>query len=104
MSSPVSSSASGPSPNPGRKPFVVIIMPAYNAAKTLEDTFRRIPEGYYDEVIVVDDFSRDDTTALAKRLNLNAIRHPHSVGYGGDEKTCFIDSLRCAAGIVVRVQ
>ena len=83
MSSPVSSSASGPSPSPSRKPFVVIVMPAYNAAKTLEDTFRRTPAGYYDEVIVVDDFSRDDTTALAKRLNLKAIRHPHNVGYGG---------------------
>ena len=69
------------------KPFVVIVMPAYNAAKTLEDTFRKIPAGYYDEVIVVDDHSRDDTTALARSLNLKAIRHPHNVGYGGTGST-----------------
>jgi len=101
MSSPVSSSASGSFPSPGRKPYVVIVMPAYNAAKTLEDTFRRIPEGYYDEVIVVDDFSRDDTTELAKRLNLKAIRHPHNVGYGGNQKTCYMEALRDGADIVV---
>src|SRR5260221_14255198 len=101
MSSPVSSSASGPSPSPSRKPFVVIVMPAYNAAKTLEDTFRRIPEGYYDEVIVVDDFSRDDTTELAKRLNLKAIRHPHNVGYGGDDETNRMADLRDAGDIAV---
>ena len=46
-----------------RKDRVVIVMPAYNAARTLEDTFRAIPEGYYDEIVVVDDFSRDDTKA-----------------------------------------
>jgi glycosyltransferase involved in cell wall biosynthesis len=83
------------------KPFVVIVMPAYNAAKTLEDTFRKIPAGYYDEVIVVDDHSRDDTTALAKSLNLKAIRHPHNVGYGGNQKTCYMEALRDGADIVI---
>ena len=83
---------------PGR---VVIVMPAYNAAKTLEDTFRRIPEGYYDEIVVVDDHSRDDTTRLARRLNLKAIRHPHNVGYGGNQKTCYMEALRDGAEIVV---
>jgi glycosyltransferase involved in cell wall biosynthesis len=101
MSSPASTSAPGPSPAAGGKPYVVIVMPAYNAAKTLEDTFRRIPEGYYDEVIVVDDFSRDDTTELAKSLNLKAIRHPHNVGYGGNQKTCYMEALRDGADIVV---
>jgi len=89
-------------PETPRKERVVIVMPAYNAAKTLEDTFRAIPEGYYDEIVVVDDFSRDDTTALARRLNLKAIRHPHNVGYGGNQKTCYMEALRDAAtGIVV---
>lgn len=83
------------------KPFVVIVMPAYNAAKTLEDTFRRIPAGYYDEVIVVDDHSRDETTALAKSLHLKAIRHPHNVGYGGNQKTCYMEALRDGADIVI---
>jgi len=84
-----------------RRERVVIVMPAYNAAKTLEDTFRRIPEGYFDEIVVVDDHSRDDTTALAERLNLKAIRHPHNVGYGGNQKTCYMEALRDGAHIVV---
>src|SRR6185295_17733093 len=99
MSSPVSPSPAAPAAT--RKPFVVIVMPAYNAAKTLEDTFRRIPEGYYDEVVVVDDHSRDETTQLAQRLNLKAIRHPHNVGYGGNQKTCYMEALRDGADIVI---
>jgi len=88
----------------GRKdggPRVVIVMPAYNAEKTLEDTFRAIPDGYYDEIVVVDDHSRDETTRLARRLNLKAIRHPHNVGYGGNQKTCYMEALRDRADIVV---
>jgi glycosyltransferase involved in cell wall biosynthesis len=81
--------------------MVVIVMPAYNAAKTLEDTFRAIPPGYYDEVVVVDDFSWDGTVAEAQRLNLKAIRHPHNVGYGGNQKTCYMEALRDGATIVV---
>src|SRR5262249_14640906 len=88
-----------PSTAPPEK--VVIVMPAYNAAKTLEDTFRAIPTGFYDEVVVVDDFSRDDTVAQAQRLNLKAIRHPHNVGYGGNQKTCYMEALRDGATIVV---
>ncbi|MBI3932795.1 MAG: glycosyltransferase family 2 protein [Acidobacteria bacterium] len=80
---------------------VVIVMPAYNAAKTLEDTFRAIPQGFFDEIVVVDDHSRDETTDLAKRLNLKAIRHPHNVGYGGNQKTCYMEALRDGAEIVV---
>ncbi len=80
---------------------VVIVMPAYNAAKTLEDTFRAIPQGYYDEVVVVDDHSRDETTQRAQDLNLKAIRHPHNVGYGGNQKTCYMEALRDGAEIVV---
>jgi glycosyltransferase involved in cell wall biosynthesis len=97
MSSPAAPSGEG-KPASDR---VVIVMPAYNAARTLEDTFRRIPEGYYDEIVVVDDYSRDDTTELAKRLNLKAIRHPHNVGYGGNQKTCYMEALRDGATIVV---
>jgi glycosyltransferase involved in cell wall biosynthesis len=73
-----------------RRERVVIVMPAYNAAKTLEDTFRAIPAGYFDEVVVVDDHSGDETAELARRLNLKAIRHPHNVGYGGNQKTCYM--------------
>jgi glycosyltransferase involved in cell wall biosynthesis len=80
---------------------VVIVMPAYNAARTIEDTFRAIPEGYYDEIVVVDDHSGDDTSARAQALNLKVIRHPHNVGYGGNQKTCYMEALRSGASIVV---
>ena len=90
-----------PSPAPARRERVVIVMPAYNAAKTLEDTLRAIPAGYFDEIVVVDDHSRDDTAELALRLNLKAIRHPHNVGYGGNQKTCYMEALRDGADIVV---
>jgi glycosyltransferase involved in cell wall biosynthesis len=80
---------------------IVIVMPAYNAARTIEDTFRAIPEGYYDEIVVVDDHSGDDTVARARALQLKAIRHPHNVGYGGNQKTCYMEALRDGATIVV---
>jgi glycosyltransferase involved in cell wall biosynthesis len=95
------STLASPRPAPAGRGRIVIVMPAYNAAKTLEDTFRAIPAGYYDEIVVVDDYSRDDTTELAQRLNLKAIRHPHNVGYGGNQKTCYMEALRDGADIVV---
>ena len=91
---------SRPAAEPGTDK-VVIVMPAYNAALTLEDTFRAIPEGYYDEIVVVDDHSGDDTSAKAQALNLKVIRHPHNVGYGGNQKTCYMEALRSGASIVV---
>src|SRR3989454_10920361 len=94
------SSPPSPSPTP-RKDKVVIVMQAYNAAKTLEDTFRAIPPGYYDEVVVVDDHSGDETAELARRLHLKAIRHPHNVGYGGNQKTCYMEALRDGADVIV---
>jgi len=89
-------------PEAGTRPSkIVIVMPAYNAARTIEETFRAIPEGYYDEIVVVDDHSRDDTVERARALHLKAIRHPHNVGYGGNQKTCYMEALRDGAGIVV---
>jgi glycosyltransferase involved in cell wall biosynthesis len=80
---------------------IVIVMPAYNASRTLADTVQAIPRGYYDEIVVVDDHSRDDTLERARALNLKAIRHPHNVGYGGNQKTCYMEALRDGASIVV---
>jgi len=80
---------------------IVIVMPAYNASRTLADTVQAIPAGYYDEIVVVDDHSRDDTMERARALNLKAIRHPHNVGYGGNQKTCYMEALRDGAAIVV---
>ncbi|HEX4048343.1 MAG TPA: glycosyltransferase, partial [Elusimicrobiota bacterium] len=64
-------------------------MPAYNAEKTLERTIRDIPAGSVDEVILVDDCSKDGTVELARRLGLTVIRHETNKGYGGNQKTCY---------------
>jgi glycosyltransferase involved in cell wall biosynthesis len=91
----------GASPPGARTEKIVVVMPAYNAARTIEETFRAIPPGYYDEIVVVDDHSGDDTLDRARALNLKAIRHPHNVGYGGNQKTCYMEALRDGATIVV---
>ncbi|RMD69497.1 MAG: glycosyltransferase family 2 protein [Gammaproteobacteria bacterium] len=76
-------------------------MPAYNAASTLEDTFRDIPEGAADHVILVDDASRDETAAIAERLGIEVIVHPENRGYGANQKTCYRAALERRADIVV---
>jgi len=80
---------------------VVIVMPAYNAAETLAMTFRAIPPGIADEILLVDDASLDGTVETAKALGIPIIRHPHNVGYGGNQKTCYMEALRSGADIVV---
>jgi glycosyltransferase involved in cell wall biosynthesis len=76
-------------------------MPAYNAARTLRMTWEEIPKEWVDLVILVDDHSADDTLAVARELSLNIVAHPHNVGYGGNQKTCYIEALRNGADIVV---
>jgi SAM-dependent methyltransferase/GT2 family glycosyltransferase len=80
---------------------VVVVMPARQAARTLEDTFGAIPQEVVDEVILVDDYSTDETVELARRLPLRLIWHPHQVGYGGNQKTCYMDALQTGADVVV---
>jgi len=82
---------------------VVVVMPARNAARTLERTLSGIPEGWVDEVILVDDKSTDDTVEVARRLGdgLRVIWHPHTVGYGGNQKTCYLEALQRDADVVV---
>src|SRR3954453_10617245 len=76
-------------------------MPAMNAAGTLEPTFSEIPTEWVDEVILVDDRSTDDTVELARSLPLHVIWHPHNVGYGGNQKTCYLEALQRGADVVV---
>ncbi len=76
-------------------------MPAYNAEKTLKMTLDAIPPGSADEIILVDDASRDNTAELARSLGLKVIRHPQNLGYGGNQKTCYRAALRDGADIVV---
>lgn len=79
-------------------------MPAYRASQTLERTYREIPFDIVDEVILVDDYSPDDTAEVAKRLNIHyVIRHDINKGYGGNQKTCYTKALEIGADIVVMV-
>jgi glycosyltransferase involved in cell wall biosynthesis len=76
-------------------------MPAMNAARTLRRTVNAIPAGWADDVILVDDKSTDDTVEVARTLPLHVIWHPHNVGYGGNQKTCYLQALQDGADIVV---
>jgi len=80
---------------------VVVVLPAYRAAKTLERTYRDIPRDVVDEVLLVDDASDDDTVTLALRLGIKTFRHPQNRGYGGNQKTCYGQALRLGADVVV---
>lgn len=82
-------------------PKIVVIMPAYNASKTLERTFREIPRDTVQECIVVDDFSADSTVEVARQLGLRVFLHRENQGYGGNQKTCYIEALKTGADIVV---
>lgn len=82
---------------------VVIVMPAYNAEKTLEKTYRDIPKDIIDEVIVVDDDSRDQTVVIAKKLKLPVFVHRSNLGYGGNQKTCYQQALMRGADIIVMI-
>lgn len=83
---------------------VVVVMPAYNAAKTLERTYHEIPFDVVDEVILVDDYSGDNTSELARQLGIHhVIRHEHNKGYGGNQKTCYAKALEIGADVVVMV-
>src|SRR5882672_9125641 len=84
---------------------VVVVMPAYNAAKTLRRTYDEVMEqGIVDELIVVDDASRDDTVRIAASLPRTIVRvHEKNRGYGGNQKTCYRAALDAGADIVVMV-
>ena len=80
---------------------VVVIMPAYNAEKTLEKTYNEIYQNFVDEIILVDDFSTDETKEVAKRLNITTIAHKKNIGYGGNQKSCYRAALKAGADIVI---
>jgi glycosyltransferase involved in cell wall biosynthesis len=83
------------------KKRVIVVMPAYNAAKTLERTYRDIPAGVVDKVILVDDVSHDETVDIARKLGLTVVIHVQNKGYGGNQKTCYLEALKDAADVVV---
>lgn len=89
------------SPEPPAGPRVIVVMPAYNAARTLEKTYGDLPRDLVYEVILVDDASQDDTVEIAQRLSLKCIVHTQNTGYGGNQKTCYEEALQNGADIVV---
>ena len=80
---------------------VAVVLPAYNAARTLEATYREIPHDIVDEIILVDDASTDTTATLARSLNIKTIVHERNKGYGGNQKTCYAAALESKADIVI---
>jgi glycosyltransferase involved in cell wall biosynthesis len=83
------------------KSKVIVVMPAYNAALTVEKTVKEIPEGFADEIILVDDASKDDTVTIAKNLGLTVITHEKNMGYGANQKTCYDMALKRNADIII---
>ena len=97
---PIGESAPEP-PDSRTRPRLIIVMPAYNAARTLERTYADIPHGMVSRIILVDDVSHDETVDVARQLGLDVIIHRQNLGYGGNQKTCYRAALAAGADIVV---
>lgn len=83
---------------------IIVVLPAYNAALTLEKTYQEIPFDIVDEVVLVDDASRDDTSQVGRKLGIqHIIRHDRNKGYGGNQKSCYNKALELGADIVIMV-
>jgi len=82
---------------------LVVVLPAYNAARTLQKTFEELPHEIIDQVILVDDASSDETADMARKLGIRTFIHPKNRGYGGNQKTCYRQALQCGADIVIMV-
>lgn len=86
---------------PQAKPKVIVVMPAYNASKTLRLTYADLPSDLVDTVILVDDASSDETLQIARELGLEAFVHTRNYGYGANQKTCYREALKSGADIIV---
>lgn len=82
---------------------LVVVMPAYNAEKTLRQTYDELPHDYVDDIILVDDASCDNTALVAEELGIRTVIHPANSGYGANQKTCYRTALEHGADIVVMV-
>ena len=80
---------------------VVIVMPAYNAERTVKDTFYEIPKNLRKHIILVDDNSNDQTVVVAKKLGIKVFSHSNNLGYGGNQKTCYWEALKLNPDVVV---
>src|SRR5215471_2021724 len=84
-------------------PKVVVVMPAYNAGRTLRMTYEELPKEHVHHVILVDDGSTDETLEIARKLNLEVFVHTRNFGYGANQKTCYAEALKAGADIIVMV-
>jgi len=80
---------------------VIVVFPAYNASRTLVKTFNDVPKGWVDSFILVDDYSTDDTFRIAKTLPIKVLRHRFNIGYGANQKTCYLEALKDGADIII---
>jgi glycosyltransferase involved in cell wall biosynthesis len=93
----------GPTPENIMKPKVVVVMPAYNAGRTLRMTYEELPKDTVSAVILVDDGSTDETLQIARDLQLEVFVHDRNYGYGANQKTCYTEAIKAAADIIVMV-
>jgi glycosyltransferase involved in cell wall biosynthesis len=87
--------------NESKQPAIFIVLPAYNAAQTLTRTLDEIPPEFRQNIILVDDASKDNTAELARQAGLTVFIHPRNRGYGGNQKTCYTEALAAGADLVV---
>lgn len=85
------------------KPKVIVVMPAYNAGKTLRMTYEALPKDQVHLVILVDDGSTDSTLQVASNLNLQVFVHNRNYGYGANQKTCYTEALKAGGDVVVMI-
>lgn len=84
-----------------KKPKVIIVMPAYNAASTVKNTYSDIPENFRKNIILVDDGSTDKTVKIAKKIGIKVFKHSNNLGYGANQKTCYKEALKENPDVVV---
>ena len=85
------------------KAKTIVVMPAYNAARTLERTYNDVPKDSVDEIILVDDVSKDNTVKISKKLGITTFVHPNNLGYGGNQKTCYWEALKRNPDVIVMI-
>jgi glycosyltransferase involved in cell wall biosynthesis len=86
-----------------KEKHIVVVMPAYNAERTLRKTYAEIPTDVVDDVILVDDRSQDHTAEIARSLGIRTIVHSRNLGYGGNQKTCYKEAIKLGADVVIMV-
>lgn len=80
---------------------IIVVLPAYNAEKTFQKTYDEIPKDIVDEIILVDDHSRDHTAEIARKSGVSVVAHEKNLGYGGNQKTCYKEALKRGADIII---